>query len=274
MCDACVIETVKARMLSRRHLFRGAGAASVAAAAAATVGPAPAALAQPATSLEDMTHELGENFPTYFGEQQFFLEHKFNFANDGMNLNEIRVNEHTGTHIDAPLHFSEIGQSVAQIPVTNLIVPLCVIDIRAQADADPDAPLTPDDISRWITMHGEIPNRACVAMNSGWGERVLSDRFRNADEEGRMHFPGFHVEAVEMLLEETNAIGIAVDTLSLDHGPSEDFATHYAWLSQNRWGLEAVANLDRVPEAGATLVVGAPKHTGGSGGPARVFALA
>src|SRR5690606_3020718 len=130
MCDACVIETVKARMLSRRHLFRGAGAASVAAAAAATVGPAPAALAQPATSLEDMTHELGENFPTYFGEQQFFLEHKFNFANDGMNLNEIRVNEHTGTHIDAPLHFSEIGQSVAQIPVTNLIVPLCVIDIR------------------------------------------------------------------------------------------------------------------------------------------------
>lgn len=272
MCDACVIETVKARMLSRRQLFRGAGAAS-AAAAAASMGLAPTALAQPATTLEDMTHELNENFPTFFGEQQFFLDRLFAFEGDGFNMHEIRVNEHTGTHIDAPLHFSEAGQSVAQIPVTNLVVPLCVIDIRAQADADADAQLTPDDISTWIAMHGEIPERACVAMNSGWGERVMTDRFRNADENGVMHFPGFHVEAVQMLLEETRAIGIAVDTLSLDHGPSPDFATHYAWLSQNRWGLEAVANLDRVPEVGATLVVGAPKHTGGSGGPTRVFAI-
>jgi kynurenine formamidase len=272
LCDACVIESVKARMLSRRDVFRGAAATSAAAAVAATVG-APAVLAQAHGSVEDMTHELGENFPTFFGGQQFFLERQFDFASDGFNLFEMRVNEHTGTHMDAPLHFSEGGQSVAQIPVTNLVVPLCVVDIRAKADADPDAQLTPDDISTWIAQHGDIPDRACVAMNSGWGERVLTDRFRNADQEGKLHFPGFHVETVQMLLEETRAVGIAVDTLSLDHGISPDFATHYAWLSQNRWGLEAVANLDRVPAVGATLVVGAPKHTGGTGGPARILAL-
>lgn len=88
-----------------------------------------------------------------------------------------------------------------------------------------------------------------------------------------MHFPGFHVEAVQMLMDEANAIAIAVDTLSLDYGPSEDFATHYAWLPTNRWGLECIANLGALPATGATLVVGAPKHRGGSGGPARVFAL-
>lgn len=272
MCDACVIETVKARMLSRREVFRGAGAASVAA-AAATLAPAAPALAQATGSFEDMTHELGENFPSFFGEQQFFMEKLFDFERDGFNQFELRLNEHIGTHIDAPLHFSEVGQSVAQIPVTNLVVPLCVIDIRAQADADPDVQLTPADISTWISINGDIPDRACVAMNSGWGTRVLTDRFRNVGEDERMHFPGFHVEAVQMLLEETRAIGIAVDTLSLDHGMSDDFATHYAWLSQNRWGLECVANLDRVPATGATLIVGAPKHTGGTGGPARVFAV-
>ena len=69
-------------------------------------------------------------------------------------------------------------------------------------------------------------------------------------------------------------VGIAVDTLSLDHGPSADFATHYAWLPTNRWGLECVAGLSALPATGATIVVGAPKFHGGTGGPTRVFALA
>ena len=76
-----------------------------------------------------------------------------------------------------------------------------------------------------------------------------------------------------MLMEETGAASIAVDTLSLDYGMSGDFATHYAWLPSGRFGIECVANLDKVPAKGATLVVGAPKHKGGTGGPARIFAL-
>jgi len=87
-----------------------------------------------------------------------------------------------------------------------------------------------------------------------------------------MHFPGFHIEATKMLLE-TGAVGMAVDTLSLDYGLSADFVTHYAWLPANRWGIENLANLDAVPAKGATLVVGAPKHRGGTGGPSRVFAM-
>ena len=76
-----------------------------------------------------------------------------------------------------------------------------------------------------------------------------------------------------MLAEETKASSIAVDTLSLDHGISADFATHYAWLPTGRFGIECLANLDKVPEAGTTLVIGAPKHKGGTGGPARIIAL-
>jgi kynurenine formamidase len=100
-------------------------------------------------------------------------------------------------------------------------------------------------------------------MNSGWDAHVNSGMFRNADAEGKQHYPGF----------ETTAIGLAVDTLSLDHGISADFKTHYAWLPTNRWGLENVANLASLPATGATIMVGAPKWRGGSGGPSRVVAL-
>lgn len=271
MCTTCLMNDVKERMLSRRSLFLGAGAASVAAMTTSLTGTP--ALAQGHAAVEDLTHELTEDFPTFFGDQQFFVEPKFTYAKEKFNLAELRVNEHTGTHIDAPLHFSADGQSVAEIPVGNLVVPLCVLDIRAKADANPDAQVTPDDLAAWIAANGDIPDRACVAMLSGWGAHVATAKFRNADDAGAMHFPGFHVEAVQMLMENTGAIGLAVDTLSLDHGPSPDFAAHYAWLPTNRWGIECLANLDRLPATGATLVVGAPKHRGGSGGPARVFAL-
>jgi kynurenine formamidase len=273
MCDLCVINSVKKRMLSRRDLFRSAAVGGATIAAASIGLPIFPASAQNARSVEDMTHELHPDFPTYFGDPQFSMETPFNFAEHGFNLNVLTVNEHTGTHIDAPLHFSADGQSVAEIPVSNLVVPLAIIDIREKADADADAQVTPDDLQAWISEHGPLPANCCVAMNSGWDRYVNDPKFRNVDGDGKMHFPGFHVEAVQMLMDEADAIAIAVDTLSLDYGASEDFATHYAWLPTNRWGLECIANLDALPATGATLVVGAPKHRGGSGGPARVFAL-
>jgi kynurenine formamidase len=270
MCHACVTESVKARMLGRRDFFRlSAGVA--AAATAATALPAPARAA--GSGVADMTHALSGAFPTFFGEPQFFETQIYNFAQHGFNLKEIRVNEHTGTHMDAPLHFSADGQSVDAIPPERLVCPLCVVDIRAKAADNPDAQVTPDDLKAWIAAHGPIPPGACVAMNAGWDAHVATPKFRNADAEGKMHFPGFHVEAAQMLMEEADVAGLAVDTLSLDYGISADFATHYAWLPTNRWGIECIANLGAVPAAGATLVVGAPKHAGGTGGPARIFTL-
>lgn len=272
MCDACVMESVKQRMLSRRSFFRAA-AVGTAGIATAGMGIAPPALAAGHTSVTDLTHELYEEFPTYFGQQQFFREQKFNYAEHKFNLFELRVNEHTGTHVDAPLHFSADGLSVAELPVEKLVVPLCVVDIREKAAADPDAQVTPYDLKAWIAANGDIPENACIAMNSGWSTHLGTDKFRNADGDGKLHFPGFHAEAAKFLLQETKAAGIAVDTLSLDHGRSPDFATHYTWLPEGKWGLEAAANLDKLPVKGTTLVLGAPKHRGGTGGPARAFAL-
>ena len=272
MCHACVMDSVKNRMIDRRGFFKTIGTASAGLMVAGTA-IAPPALAAGHDKLADMTHELSEAFPTFFGEQQFFIDPKFNYAEHKFNVNELRINEHTGTHMDAPLHFSQDGQSVAEVPVQNLVVPLAVIDIKERAAENPDTQVTPEDIKAWIAANGPLPDNCCVAMNSGWDKHVTSDKFRNAGGDNKMHFPGFHVDAATMLKEEASVVGLAVDTLSLDHGPSADFATHYAWLPTNRWGIECLANLDAVPASGATLVVGAPKYKGGSGGPCRVFTM-
>ena len=272
MCDHHVIETVRQRMLSRRNFLTAGTAAGAAALAAPVLGPPPAAAQTTGGTLSDHTHTLSADFPTYFGPPGFEATKAFDFAKDGFNLYELAINEHTGTHMDAPLHFSADGQSVDAIPVANLMAPLVKFDIAGRAADDPDTRVTPDDIAAWTAANGELPGRFIAAMDSGWDGKAAGPAFRNADDTGTMHFPGFHVEAAEMLLE-TGCLGLAVDTLSLDYGRSPDFATHHAWLPAGRWGLEAVAGLGALPAAGATLIVAPMKHRGGTGGPTRVYAL-
>ncbi len=272
MCHPVIMEYVKGKALSRRDLFRKSAAVGAAIVAANAVSNRPV-MAQTPSRVVDLTHTLTYDFPTYFGEQQLFDEQIYNYAEHSFNLKEIRVNEHTGTHIDAPLHFTDGGTSIDEVPVESLVCPLAIVDIREKAETDPDAQVTPDDLTAWIAANGPIPAGACVAQNAGWQARLGTPGFRNADDDGAMHFPGFHVEAVQMLLEETEAGGVGVDTLSIDYGLSADFATHYEWLPANRWAVENMANLDELPATGATLIVGAPKHQGGTGGPCRLIAL-
>jgi kynurenine formamidase len=221
----------------------------------------------------DLTHVITEEFPTYFGTPNLEIETLFSFDPNGFQMYRWHLVEHTGTHMDAPFHFSPDGMSADQVPLSMLIVPLVVVDIRDKAEENPDAQLTVEDLRRWERRHGRIPKDACVAMNSGWAAKVNTPEFRNADANGALHFPGFHLEAAQFLLEERQVHGIAVDTLSLDYGLSPDFAVHYLWLPSNRWGMEAVANLDALPPRGTTLIVGGPKIAGATGGPSRLIAL-
>jgi kynurenine formamidase len=111
-------------------------------------------------------------------------------------------------------------------------------------------------------------------MLSGWAEHVSDGaKFTGKDAAGAFHFPGFSPQLAEWLLKERKVVGLAADTLSLDNGPSKDFKTHYLWLPAGRWGLENVANLDKVPASGATIVVGIAKVKDATGGPARLIAL-
>lgn len=261
--------------LSRRGFFTGAAAAG-AAGFAATAVPAGAAL-QPRsfTSVVDLTHTMSPEFPTFMGKAGIEMEREFDFRKDRFNLFWWHVIEHAGTHLDAPIHFSENGLSADQLPVEQLVVPLAVVNVVYQAEQEPDYQLSREDLAKWEARHGRLPAGCCVAMHSGWGELATADpaRFAGRDVDGTFHFPGFSPEAAAFLIAERQVAGIATDTMSLDCGASQDFRTHQLWLPSGRWGLENLANLDKVPESGATVVVGAAKVKDATGGLARVLAL-
>lgn len=270
MCNACVIESVKETMLSRRKLFLGAAATGAAAVAAGAMGARPA-MAEARGKIVDMTYVFDEAFPTFDGIPGIAYEEAVNFDKSGYQLWKISFFEHSGTHIDAPLHFSKDGTSVAELAPESLICPLCVIDITAKARDDANAMLEAADVEAWITANGAIAPGSCVAINSGWGAKMGTPEFRNTPD-GSLTFPGFGKSATD-LLATMDVAAIASDTMSLDPGNSPDFAVHKSWLPGGRYGIENLANVDQMPAKGATIFVGAPKHARGTGGPARILAM-
>lgn len=269
MCVAGCEAMVRAA-LSRRGLFKGAAAGF-----AAMAMPAQATEPKSFRKVVDLTHTLSPDFPTYLGKPGIEMEREFQFKKDRFNLYWWHIVEHAGTHLDAPLHFSEDGPSADKLPVEQLVVPLAVVNVVQQAEQAADYELSREDLAKWEAKYGRLPAGCCVALHSGWGELATADpaRFAGRDVNGSFHFPGFSPEAAAWLLKERQVSGIAVDTLSLDNGASQEFKTHQIWLPSGRWGLENVANLDKVPETGATLVVGASKVKDSTGGPARLIAL-
>ena len=254
------------RAISRRGFFGGAAAAAVTA--------MPARAQRAFTKVIDLTHTLSPAFPTFFGVPGIEIERRYTLRKDGANVNWWRVLEHAGTHIDAPFHYAEHGAAVEALPAEQLVVPLAMVDVSAQAARDADYALSRSDLTEWETRHGRLPDGCCVAMHSGWA-RYANDvaKYAGKDAAGVFHFPGIHPDAAEWLLKERRVVGLAVDTMSLDPGRSKNFKTHAIWLPSGRWGIENLANLDQMPPTGATLIAGAPKVKGATGAPARIFGL-
>lgn len=222
----------------------------------------------------DLTHTLTPDFPVFPAYRPFRSTRLFSVEADGFSAGEVAYAEHTGTHLDAPAHFYADGATADLLPVDRFVAPLAVVSIAERAARDEDALLTVDDLAAWERRHGRIPAGAVVALHSGWEARLGEPgRFLNAEASGVMHAPGFSREAAEFLVHERNAAAAATDTLSLDFGPSTTYDAHKVLLGAGRYGLENVACLDRVPPSGAVIVVGGPKHAGGTGGPARLLAL-
>ncbi len=185
--------------------------------------------------------------------------------------------EHGGTHLDAPVHFSEKGESADEVPLRRLVAPAVVIDVSAKAAKDPDYRLSAADVKEWEAAHGTIPKRAIVLLRTGWGSR-WPDRKRYFGDDtphdaSHLHFPSFGAEAAELLVKERAVGAIGVDTASIDHGPSADFPVHRIVAAAQVPGLENLANLDALPETGAWVVALPMKIAGGSGGPLRAVAL-
>jgi kynurenine formamidase len=292
MCSPDVMATVHASIKrsggirrTRRSLLGHGAALAAAGLAMPLVSQAqdgtPAPIASPVATgcipvgaVASLSHSNSPDTPVWPGNPSFQIEVYSTVEADGFYTNVLTYHEHTGTHMDSPSHFIADGITADLISPASLVAPLAVVDVTIQAATDEDYGLTVDDLLAWESEHGEIPAGALVAMRSGWDARFTDPAaFIIADADGVMHFPGFSPDAAAFLVNERTIVGIGSDTLSQDPGNSTDFGTHITILGAGLYGLEGVANLGSVPDAGAWIVVGSPNHVAASGGPSRLIAL-
>lgn len=261
---------------SRRTALVGGAAAAVTAALTGTARAedrTPRAPGGGCRGLCDLTHPVTTSLPAFNPTEAPSRRTVVTIEQNGYYQQEWRLVEHTGTHVDAPGHFTAGGRLAPELRIDELVTPAVVIDISSRAAEEPDTVVTIDDVRAHERRHGRIPDDAAVLMLSGWGARFGDpEAYRGADAAGTLHFPGFGADTCEWLLERRRIRSLGVDTLSIDPGGSTTFDTHLLLTGADRYGLENLAHLDRLPPTGATIVVGLIPFEEGSGGPARILA--
>ncbi len=204
----------------------------------------------------------------------FQLDTIATLENNGVLSKAFASPEHLGTHLDAPNHFVAGKPGVDRLPPESLFGPGVVIDVAGKASADPDFRLTAEHVKLWEQQHGPVPAGAIVLLHTGWGRFWNhADRYQGRDAGGRLHFPGYAADAAEYLTKERKVRGLGIDTLSVDYGQSRDFEVHKVLGHAERFGLENVAHLDKLPTRGFYVFVAPMKIETGSGGPTRIFAI-
>ena len=193
--------------------------------------------------------------------------------------NRFAAAEHGGTHIDAPIHFVEGARTVDLIPLNRLVGDAVVIDVTSSCEENPDYQITVDDLRQWEIDHHRQLTDVIVLLRTGFGrhwgnaERYLGTSQKGAEAVANLHFPGLDPAAARWLVEQRAIKSIGIDTASIDYGQSRLFQSHVTLFQHDVPAMENVANLDRLPTSGATVIAMPMKIAGGSGAPTRILAF-
>ncbi len=231
----------------------------------------------------DLSHEFSKETIYWVTAKEFELDTVFKGKTDKgfyYSANNFTTAEHGGTHIDAPIHFVEGGQSVDEIPLEKLMGNAIKIDVSSKALNNPDYLITIEDFTNWEAKHQqEIPKGSIVLLETGYSKfypdklKYLGTNQRGPDAIKLLHFPGLSPEAAEWLIENRKINAIGLDTPSIDYGQSEYFKSHVILLSENIPAFENLTNLDQLPENNFKVIALPMKIKGGSGGPLRIVAI-
>ena len=171
---------------------------------------------------------------------------------DVCNVSHLSLGAHTGTHMDAPLHFIAKGKSIDQLPFEATIGLARVIEIADEESIKPEE-LRPHRIKA--------------------GERILF-KTRNSEESWRSNefdedFVYISREGAQFLAER-KVRTVGVDYLSVGGYKRDGVETHYALLGAGIWVIEGL-NLAKVKPGQYELVCLPIKLQGTEGAPARAL---
>lgn len=232
----------------------------------------------------DLTHPLDNDSPYWAGIPEGSVELSatvFDWGNPMLDclIQTFKFPGQFGTHIDFPGHFIKDGKLSEEFTPTQMMFPLCVIDITDKVAKDPLYAVTVEDIKAYEEKYGPIPDGAFVALRTDWHKNWPDmDALSGIAEDGSENFPGWSLEALKYLYEERNAAANGHETLDTDASAVAaqygDLACERYVLSKGKLQIEVLRNLDQLPAAGAILVAAWPNIKGATGLPVRAFAIA
>jgi kynurenine formamidase len=220
----------------------------------------------------DLSQTLEEHMPAFPTHSKYFHNLWGSYWHGGRSLSyQLVMNEHTGTHVDAPAHFVSESKphahvTIENIPLAQLIGRGVRVDCRGLREGDCVSKALLKD---WEQRHGNFQARDIVVFDFGWAARWA---LRSDDNAYMADWPGVGLEAAEYLLEK-QAAAIGVDTVSPDP-PSvpASKAVHPLVLEKQMLIIENLTNLGRLPDF--FLFVALPlKIRGGSGSLVRAIAV-
>jgi kynurenine formamidase len=222
--------------------------------------------------LVDLSQTLEEHMPHFPTHSKFFHNLWGSYWHGDRALTyQLVMNEHNGTHVDAPAHFISDAKPAAhvtidRVPPDRLLGRGLRLDCRSFKEGEY---VSRDHIQQWEATHTEIAPDDIVLLNFGWssywGQRPQNKRYLS-------DWPGVSHEAAEYLVHKSVA-ALGVDTLSPD--PPRALASnpiHPFVLEHQVLIIENLTRLDELPDV--FLFAAFPlKISGGSGSPIRAVAF-
>jgi kynurenine formamidase len=225
----------------------------------------------------DLSFEVSPDTPHWYGFDPLAVKPLYTFENtDGVFLAyQYTLSGQYGTHTDFPGHFDPAGRLQDDYGPLEFAYPLIVLDKSGAVAANPDYPLTKQDVLDFEKTYGPIPEGAFVAFRSDWSKRSPAE-YENKDAAGNAHYPGWDLEALRYLVETRNVAAIGHETPDTDSavtGATVGFIGEDYVLDHGKLNVELLRNLDQAPPIGAIVFDTFPRIKGGTGFTSRVFAI-
>ncbi|GBC73453.1 Kynurenine formamidase [archaeon HR04] len=192
----------------------------------------------------------------------------------GYDLELMFMSTHTGTHMDAPSHFSR-GMSIDEIPLHVLVSNAVLAEVKKGEKEY----IHREDLARRLE-HYNLKGKSIV-ISTGWEQRWKSPNYLNDS-------PGLSRDAAEYLVEK-GVILVGIDTANIDHPDDKEFTVHRVLLPNNVPIVENLCNLEAINGSGNDsgsegrrrrrrggefrLIVSPLKIRGCTGSPVRAIAL-
>jgi len=190
------------------------------------------------------------------------------------------LDEHAGTHVDAPSHYFREGDSSEGMDLSKLIGQAAVIDLRqldGEAEDGASPAITVAHLEAWEEEHGRFSAGEIVLLLTGWSRHYVKGEAGRAFLhepvvlQSRPAWPAPEADAAIFLHERgVNTIGIDAPSMG---SAEEGNEVHRAGLSREMAFIEGLTNLDRLPARGANFVFLPIKMAVASGAPGRAIAL-